>query len=67
MIHSYLMDNKFARINMLLDQYCRRCQDVHEDIACSECHLEHRKNNISEPLNILHDTENMRLTQFKGA
>lgn len=60
MIHSYITEHKFERINLLLDQFCHRCAQIQAN-SCIGCELSHRKNKVIIPFVVAQDTEQSML------
>lgn len=60
MIHSYISEHKYERLNLLLDQYCHRCAEIHAH-PCEGCELSHRKDKVVIPFNPAPNTEQARI------
>jgi len=66
MFHSYIIENKFEKINRLMDQFCNACNIPERNMLndCEHCNLAHRKNNATEAYKDAKETELVRLNSF---
>lgn len=65
MFQSYLLTNKYNKINLLMDQFCQECEKAGIN-NCTYCSLYHRKGNNSPAYGARADTEQERLNSWMG-